>query len=316
MGSSGRFLGKKGNNVCLSLSNFVFLIEMRKQSSVFSFQLSAKNRTLLIGFIFCLSLITYHLLLVAPAHAQLEIAETYDVADKDAQSGDILSLTADGFSRTKADYDSKMFGVMISNPLAVYRRVDGSGIPVSRNGVIAVNVTTANGEIKTGDYITSSTIPGKGQKAGSSGYVVGVALKDFKTGDGTEIEFSQFQGGPTKKAVSGQIPVAIKIEYAELSNFRNTNSLIEKLNAALFTNIKDPEKFVNVIRYISSGIVGILSIIIGLFILSRVIPKGVEGIARNPMARSSIIVYTALNIVVVIVIVLLGIGASLLLLRL
>ncbi len=289
---------------------------MRKQSSVFSLQLSVRQRILISGFLIWLFLITFHLLFVTPSYAQLEIAETYDLADKDAQSGDILSLTAEGFNRTKAEYDSKMFGIMISNPLAVYRRVDGSGIPISRNGVIAVNVTTANGEIKTGDYITSSTIPGKGQRAVSSGYVVGVALKDFKAGDGTEIDFSQFQGGPTKKAVSGQIPVAIKIEYAELSNFRNTNSLIEKLNAALFTNIQDPEKFVNVIRYISSGVVGILSIIIGLFILSRVIPKGVEGIARNPMARSSIIVYTAFNIVVVILVVLLGIGASLLLLRL
>lgn len=302
--------------VCLSLEKLVFLIECRNKRLIMIYKFF-KFRSVSLVLIISLFLTLYSLLYIpSVVYAQLEMAETYDIADTEAKPGDIISLYESGFERSKLEYDSRIFGVIIDRPLAVYRRVDGSGVPIARNGVVNINVTTANGEIKVGDKITTSILSGKGQKALGSGYTIGVALKDFKLGDGVEISYSKFEGGPTEKAISGSIPVAIKIEYSEISNFRSTNSLIEKLNSALFANIQDPEKFVNIIRYISSGIVGILSIIAGLLILSRVIPKGVEGIARNPMAKSSIVVYTALNVVVVIVIVFLGIGASLLLLRL
>lgn len=254
--------------------------------------------------------------LVTPVHAQLEIADTYDIADTEAQPGDLVALTADGIKRSNIDYDSKIFGVVINEPLAAYKRVDGTGTIISRNGVVNVNVVTANGAIKTGDYITTSTLAGKGQKALASGYVVGVALKDFNEGEGTVVEFKQFETAEARQIGAGQIPLAIRIEYAEISTSRNANALLSRLNAALFSNVQDPEKFVNVIRYVASGLVILFSIMIGLFILARVVPKGVEGIGRNPLARRSIVLYTGVNIVIVIIVILLGIGASLLLVRL
>ncbi len=260
-------------------------------------------------------LLTVSWCLVAPVYAQLEIADTYDLADKEVQNGDIMTLNSQGLVRSTAEYDPKIFGVINSDALAAYKRVDQTGNIISRNGVVNVNITTANGAIKTGDYITSSTLAGKGQKALASGYIMGVALKDFNEGEGTQIEFAQFQNSTPRKVSYGQIPIAIRIEYAEISTSRNANALLGRLNSALFTNVQDPEKFVNVIRFVASGLVIILSILIGLFILARVIPKGVEGIGRNPLARRSILFYTAINIIIVIVIIFLGIGASLLLVR-
>jgi uncharacterized membrane protein YidH (DUF202 family) len=146
--------------------------------------------------------------------------------------------------------------------------------------------------------------------------VIGVALKDFNEGEGEQIDFKQFDNTEGRQISTGQIPVAIRIEYAEISTSRNANALLSRLNAALFSNVQDPEKFVNVIRYVASGIVIIFSILVGLFILARVVPKGVEGIGRNPLARRSILLYTGFNIVIVIIIIILGIGASLLLVRL
>lgn len=261
-------------------------------------------------------LIAVSWLLVTPVHAQLEIADTYDLADQETQNGDIVSLSPEGLVRSAIDYDTKIFGVVNTDPLAAYKRVDGTGTMISRNGVISVNVTTANGPIRTGDFITSSTIAGKGQKALASGYVIGVAMRDFNEGEGVQTEFKQFENGESRQISSGQIPVAIRIEYAEISTSRNANALLSRLNAALFSNVQDPEKFVNVIRYVASGLVILFSIMIGLFILARVVPKGVEGIGRNPLARRSIVLYTGVNIVIVIIVLLLGIGASLLLVRL
>jgi hypothetical protein len=263
-----------------------------------------------------LSLVTLHFLLVNPVFAQLEIADTYDLADTDVKSGDLVSLTSAGLKKAAIDYDTKIYGVVNNDPLAVYKRADGTGSIISRSGVVNINVMTANGNIKTGDYITSSTIAGKGQKALASGYVIGVALKDFNEGEGEQIDFKQFENAEGRKISSGQIPVAIRIEYAEISTSRNANALLSRLNAALFSNVQDPEKFVNVIRYVASGIVIIFSILVGLFILARVVPKGVEGIGRNPLARRSILLYTGFNIIIVIIIIVLGIGASLLLVRL
>lgn len=290
---------------------------MSNQLSVISYQSSAKLEKLFMqGLLFVLILVACLVLRVSPVSAQLEIADTYDIADQEAVAGDILSLSQEGLKRSVADYDNKIFGVINSDPLASYKRVDGTGTLISRSGVVLINVTTANGAIKTGDFITSSTIAGKGQKALASGYIIGVAMKDFNEGEGAQIDFSQFENTEARQISSGQIPVAIRIEYAEISTSRNANALLSRLNAALFSNVQDPEKFVNVIRYVASGIVIIFSILIGLFILARVIPKGVEGIGRNPMARRSILLYTAFNIVLVVVIIMLGIGASLLLTRL
>jgi hypothetical protein len=286
-------------------------------SSVVSRQPSAGiKKTFSLGLLFSLILLACLVLRASPVSAQLEIADSYDLTDQEAVGGDILSLTTEGLKRSNSDYDNKIFGAINSDPLAAYKRVDGTGTLVSRSGVVTVNVTTANGAIKTGDFITSSTIAGKGQKALASGYVIGVAMKDFNEGEGSQIDFAQFENTEPRKISSGQIPVAIRIEYAEISTSRNANALLSRLNAALFSNVQDPEKFVNVIRYVASGIVIIFSILIGLFILARVIPKGVEGIGRNPMARRSILLYTAFNIVLVVIIIMLGIGASLLLTRL
>lgn len=290
---------------------------MRKQSSVVSHQLSARLEKIFCKALFFLFILVVCLILrISPVAAQLEIADTYDVNDSDMKAGDLVSLTGEGLKRSAIDYDNKIYGVVNADPLAVYKRVDGTGVIISRNGVVNINVTTANGAIKTGDYITSSTIAGKGQKALASGYVIGVALKDFNEGDGEKIDFKQFENTEGRQIGSGQIPVAIRIEYAEISSSRNANALLSRLNSALFSNVQDPEKFVNVIRYVASGIVIIFSILVGLFILARVVPKGVEGIGRNPLARRSILLYTGFNIIVVIVIMILGIGASLLLVRL
>jgi hypothetical protein len=263
--------------------------------------------------LFSIFYILYSIFTVSSVHAQLEIADTYDMSEQGAVNGDLVSLQGNGLIRSKVDYDNTIFGVVTTDPLAAYKRVDETGTIISRTGVVDVNVTTANGDIKTGDYITTSTIAGKGQKALATGYVVGVAMKDFKSGEGTQIDFADGPNG--QKVSSGTIPVAIRIEYAEIDSSRNANSLIQKLNSALFTNVKDPEKFINVIRYIASGLIVMISILVGLLILSRILPRGVESIGRNPLARQSIIFYTAVNVIIVIVIIVLGTAASVLLIR-
>lgn len=259
--------------------------------------------------------IIHYSLFIPIAHAQLEVSDVYDLADDKAEEGDILSYTEKGLVRSDREYDNRMFGVIQKDPPVTYKRSDGSGTPVTRSGTVLVNVTTINGPIKVGDLITSSNMPGKGEKAENSGYVIGVATREFKEGEGTQTQYTANNGAINKQVSVGKIPVAIKIEFAEINTARSTNRLLEAVNQAFFRNVSDPEQFVNIVRYILAGLAVLFSFVIGFFTFARTIPKGIEALGRNPLARTSIQFGIIINIVFTIGIALIGIVAAVILLR-
>ncbi len=158
------------------------------------------------------------LFLPTAVHAQnqgLEVTAVYEITDTDAIEGDILVVTDKGLVRAEKSFDNKMFGIIQDQPILIYQNKDIKGKPVIRSGVATVNVTTLNGPIKYGDYITSSTIRGKGQKASESGYVLGIAIGAFDGANATEQV-----DGPNGKVALGKVPIAVRIEYSELTNPR------------------------------------------------------------------------------------------------
>jgi hypothetical protein len=61
--------------------------------------------------------------------------------------------------------------------------------PVALAGRVEVKVDSQFGEIKTGDPLTSSPIPGVAMVANKRGPVIGTALEDFRTGSGKVLAF-------------------------------------------------------------------------------------------------------------------------------
>lgn len=246
-------------------------------------------------------LVTCHLLLVTNSFAQyegVEVNPVFQVADTEVENGDILSFTTAGLVRATLDNDFQMFGVLQSEPLIAYRDIDRAGQPVVRSGTALVKVTATNGEIKAGDYITISTTPGIGHKAIRSGFVLGQALDALPAGQ-----------------ENGLIPVAIKIEYAEISGSRNFGRLIDQMNSVLFRTVQDPDKLNQTLRYILAGIVAITAFLVGFLTFSRSIPKSIESIGRNPLARNSIYFSIVLSLSMTVVTTLLGIVAAIVILR-
>src|SRR3989344_5128744 len=228
---------------------------------------------------------------IAYAQSQgLEAASVYEISDADSIEGDILVATEVGLARAQKSFDNKMFGVLQNQPILVYRNSNAKGKPVVRSGVAAVNVTALNGPIKYGDYITSSPIVGKGQKASESGYVLGVAVGSFD-GSGSETI-----DGPNGKVAVGKIAVAMRIEYAELTNPRFAGRLFSFVGSSFLENIQDPKRLGEIIRYIAAGLVLLLSFTFGFLTFSRSIAKSVEALGRNPLAKSTIQVSMAINI--------------------
>lgn len=245
----------------------------------------------IIIFIAVINIITFPKGLLAQ---NFDIAYTYDVTDEEAINGDVMVATQDkGIVRSTAGYDSRILGVLQEGSLLVLRDTANSGQKaVARTGDTSINVTDFNGEIKPGDYVTSSPITGKGMKAVVSGYVVGIATSDFAPSGQT----TEYQG---KQAKLGTVNVAIRIEYAELTTARSNIKLLNDINAAFFKNLQDPEKFTNILRYVIAGFITLFGVVASFYVMSRVMLKGTEAIGRNPLARSSIQFSMAFNILLI-----------------
>lgn len=110
-----------------------------------------------------------------------DVAEVYYTNDQDTVEGDIVSLNGEGVSqvsKSTVPYDSHALGIISTKPGLTLGEADGTGKPVivGLSGRVPVKVSTKNGDIKPGDYITTSDIPGVGMKATEAGRVIGKAL--------------------------------------------------------------------------------------------------------------------------------------------
>lgn len=259
--------------------------------------------------LFC---ILYSMFFIPAVFAQdkgVEVTSVYEIKDNDAQDGDILTISEGGLVRSKTISDDKIFGVIAQNPLLVFRENIDNGKPVIRSGVAKVNVTTLNGPIKYGDYITSSAIAGKGQKGGNTDYVLGIALQSFDGSGAEQID------GPSGKVASGKITVAVKIESAGTTKF-NLRKLFGLISLSFLENLRDPDKFNELIRYLIAGLIILLVFSFALVTYSRSITKSIEAIGRNPLAKTTIQLSMILNIILLIIITILGIVAAIFIIRL
>lgn len=247
----------------------------------------------------------------------LESTSVYQVADDKIESGDIVVMGEKGIERASVSLSPRIFGVMQENPMIVYREVDATKKPVAREGVAEVNITTINGPIKPGDFITSSDIAGKGQKASYSGYVIGVALSEFKEGDGTQIDYTNPKNPQANKKVSsGKINVSLNIGYVDLvAGGKQLSNLLGPLAAPFAANVQDPDKFTMIIRYIAAGLIVLVGFLISFFAFSRSLPKAIEAIGRNPLARSSIYFSIGVNIFFAVLTLAIAVAAAIILVK-
>ncbi|KKS45993.1 hypothetical protein A3J20_02630 [Candidatus Gottesmanbacteria bacterium RIFCSPLOWO2_02_FULL_42_29] len=239
--------------------------------------------------------------LQAQAVPDFAIATTYSIPEKDLkeiEDGDILSITAKEniLERTTNPYDEKMYGVYVTNPQIVFR-TSGNNMPVARVGEVDVNVTTLSGAIARGDFITSSKITGKGQKASlAEGYLLGIALSDFSEKDGTELKFEN------KSYRQGKIKVAIGIGPSSLSAINSSGGFLgtaRQVGLSFFSLVSANKEAEKIFRYILSALVAIISILGGIYFFGRNVTKGIESIGRNPLAKTTIQTMIIINVVLI-----------------
>src|SRR5260221_452295 len=227
------------------------------------------------------------------------IGMSVSIKDQNAQNGDIVCSDAKGYGLCQNEYDSSIYGIINDNPSAAIEigNLQNSRLLVSR-GEINVRVSSINGNIKTGDFITTSKTAGVGELAVKTGFVIGTALADYSSND---------------KAAVGVIKVSINI-HPRIDILGTTKeNLIDTLRSGLSGLGVSP---IAALRYILASIMVLTSFGVGFIFFGRIAIAGVEAIGRNPLAGIRIQMSVILNIIIMVAVVAAGLGIAYLILAL
>ena len=106
--------------------------------------------------------------------------------------------------KSSKPYEKGLLGIISTKPAVNLTGQTANGKPVALSGRVPVKVSTENGPINIGDYLTSSTIAGVAMKAIRAGPVVGKALENYDQVDPTII---------------GRVLTFVNVSYADPGNF-------------------------------------------------------------------------------------------------
>jgi len=209
----------------------------------------------------------------------------------DYKDGDVVCVDGNDIGIVcKKAYDSNMIGVIVENPSVSFIS-DSGGVPVMSSGNVYTNVSSINGPIRRGDFVTSSATPGVAQLAEKSGYVLGVALEDYTNTNTSEV---------------GKILISVSVRPAVLTMGAGDN-LIELIKEGVSGSFESP---LAALRYIVAGILVVASFVFGILHFGKMAKSGVEALGRNPLAAKTIQFGILLNVLIAIVIMALGLGIA------
>lgn len=146
-----------------------------------------------------------------------DLAEWY-VSSEDLEPGDVVSINPDDnvvVHKSQVSSDSRLMGIVSTNPGIILGPKEQHTFPIALAGRVPTKVSTENGPIERGDYLTSSSTPGVAMKATKPGPVIGKALESF--GNTSEVEF-------------GKIMAFVNVSFADPGNFLASLSLDEEGN--------------------------------------------------------------------------------------
>lgn len=242
-------------------------------------------------------------------------------ADTPLNTGTIVQLTGKDASHvtvaTQAQLQN-MFGVIIDPsqlPVTLSNGTTANQVYVATSGTYNVLVSTQAGPIKSGDYVTLSSISGVAMKAGTDEKTVfGRANGSF---DGTSnilgTSVLKETSGKTNQTVSlGMVPVTINIQRNPniKSTKANLPDQLQRIGQAI------AEKEVSPVRIYLSMAITVISVIAAIAILYAGIRNSVISIGRNPMSKKSIFRALVEIILTAMVILIIGLFAVYLLLKL
>ncbi len=225
------------------------------------------------------------------------IAQSISI-EGEIKDGQIICSAQGGYDLCKKEYDPSIYGVVNDgNSAALENENLQNAHLVLKDGNANVIVNGTNGNINSGDFVTTSKdTPGVGAKGIRNGYVIGMALEGAEFGNPTDEK---------KILVSLNVHPELGITDARV----NLLSLLR--DGALAPVLVGP---IASLRYVLAALIVIIAFVLGFVYFGRVARTGVEAIGRNPLAGRLIQVNVLLNIALSIVIILVGLGIAYLIL--
>jgi hypothetical protein len=136
-----------------------------------------------------------------------DLAEYYVTGDRSLSAGDLVCLSnmrlleedsgeeivnQGVLRKCKDKNDNKLLGVISTSPGVALGSIDSEthqedNRALALSGRVPVKVSTENGEVKIGDHLTSSSIPGVAMKATGFANVIGISLGNFSSTTGGSV---------------------------------------------------------------------------------------------------------------------------------
>jgi F0F1-type ATP synthase membrane subunit c/vacuolar-type H+-ATPase subunit K len=207
------------------------------------------------------------------------------------KDGDVVTYKDGKYSLSSTAYDGGLFGVISSKAVLSIVDTELSMDPTAKlvvsAGDVPVSVSTMGGDIKKGDYVTSSSVAGVAQKATKGGYVLGWAMEDYTASSTSEI---------------GTIYVSVNIR----STYEDANvrvNLVEALRSGSLAPFTTP---IASLRYILAALIIGASFVIGFSSFGKMSGSSIEALGRNPLAKKAVRSVVIFNFFMTFIIMLVG----------
>lgn len=203
-------------------------------------------------------------------------------------NGYVVSVDKGIYQLSTKKGDPNIVGVVTKDPAITLRRSDNPNVyDINTTGISLVKASNSLGKITKGDYVTSSDKLGIAVRSADSEYVIGTALEDFDTPEGL-------------------LRINVEPHYVLFNASTGTNLLNVVRNSSQSVFLAP----VDSLRYILAAIVAIASFLFGFSIFGKITGSGIQALARNPLARSSIQVNIIIEFILNIGIIVFGIVVS------
>ena len=203
-------------------------------------------------------------------------------------NGFVVSVDKGNYQLSSKKGDPNIVGVITLNPSITLRKSTNTNVyDINTTGISVVKASNSLGKITKGDYVTSSDKLGIAVRSADSEYVIGTALEDFDSPEGL-------------------LRINVEPHYVLFNASTGTNQLNVVRNSSQSVFLAP----VDSLRYILAAIVAIASFLFGFSIFGKITGSGIQALARNPLARSSIQVNIIIEFILNIGIIVFGIVVS------
>lgn len=200
-----------------------------------------------------------------------------------------------GYAVSSKAYQDGLVGVVVENPAIELSADEDDTYPIVRTGDVYMWVSLANGDIKTGDRITSSPWAGIGMRADHAVATIGIARED-----------ATVSPGETRESLVMKIKVSISPQ-----SHSGTDGPMQGVSSSLLTKTRLPFDRDALIRFGAGVLIIILTIFLSLWFFGGLARSGVDALGRNPKAAKKIQFGITINVLIGFLLSLIGILAAL-----